>query len=161
MLHKKYVFEECKKCGITWQGIIHDLSKFSKEEFTRSAKRYFGEQTQEVKKEYIKAWMHHKGHNPHHWEYWIDYNKNGEIVANDIPYNYIVEMICDWIGAGKTYEKEEWNQEKPLEYYNKVRKGRHFNKKTEELILMFLYCIKNEGLKKFHIIAKEYRHWYY
>lgn len=154
MLHKKYVFEECAKCGIIWQGIVHDLSKFSRQEFTRSARRYFGKQTQEVKDEYIEAWMHHKGCNPHHWEYWIDYRKDGGIITYKIPYNYVVEMVCDWIGAGKAYEKEEWNQSEPLEYYNKVRRGRHFNMDTEELICKFLNCIKNYGLDEFHKLTK-------
>ena len=152
--HKKYVFEECKACGIIWQGIVHDLSKFSKQEFTRSARRYFGENTQEVRDEYIEAWMHHKGCNPHHWEYWTDYDIRGDITTYKIPYNYVIEMVCDWIGAGKAYEKEEWNQAEPLEYYNKVRAGRHFHKDTEELILKLLNCIKTYGLDEFHKFAK-------
>lgn len=154
MLHKKYVFEECLKCGITWQGITHDLSKFSKQEFTRSAKRYFGENTDQVKEEYVKSWLHHKGCNPHHWEYWTDYGKQGDIITHKVPYNYVIEMVCDWIGAGKAYEKEEWNQAEPLEYYNKVRAGRHFHKDTEKLIYKFLNCIKTYGLDEFHKLAK-------
>ena len=153
ILHKKYVFEECKACGITWQGIIHDFSKFNKEEFIPYAK-YFMEDKEKNKDGFISAWMHHKGHNPHHWEYWIDYGKHGEIITNQIPYNYVVEMICDWIGAGKAYEKTEWELTSPLKYYNKVREGRHFHPVTEKLIFKFLYCIANHGLEEFHKLTK-------
>ena len=156
LLHKKYVFQECKKCGIIWQGITHDLSKFSKEELIPSAKYYDYynvERNDKIIKDYSKAWMHHKGHNPHHWEYWIDYDENGNIVANKIPYNYVIEMVCDWIGAGKAYEKR-WNTDSPFNYYNKVRNGRHFHPETEKLVLLFLNCIRFHGLKQFHKLAK-------
>ena len=152
LLHKKYVFEECRACGILWQGITHDLSKFSKDEFIPYSK-YFMEDKEKNKEVFIKAWMHHKGNNPHHWEYWIDYDENGNIVANKMPYNYVVEMVCDWIGAGKAYEKR-WNTNSPFEYYNKVRSGRHFHPETEKLVLLFLNCVRFHGLKQFHKLAK-------
>ena len=152
LLHKKYVFEECRACGILWQGLIHDLSKFSKDEFVAYSK-YFMEDKEKNKEAFIKAWMHHKGNNPHHWEYWIDYDENGNIVANKMPYNYVVEMVCDWIGAGKTYERR-WNTNSPFSYYNKVRSGRHFHPETEKLVLLFLNCIRFHGLKQFHKLAK-------
>ena len=156
--HKKYVFIECAKCGIFWQGVKHDLSKFSKEEFEASAMFYangkYGEKTDEIKRAYSQAWLHHKGVNPHHWEWWIDFGKRGEIVVNKIPYKYVVEMVCDWVGAGRVYEKEEWKQDAPLNYYNKVRDGRYFDPDTEVLIMRFLTCIKDKGLDEFHKMAK-------
>ena len=63
-------------------------------------------------------------------------------------------MVCDWIGAGKVYNKDKWTQYSPLEYYNKVRSGRYFHPETERLILMFLNTIASYGLPAFHIIAK-------
>ena len=158
LLHKKYVFQECKKCGIIWQGITHDLSKFSKDELIPSAKYYDYDnvkRTDKIVKDYSKAWCHHKGHNKHHWEYWTDFSSSGTIITNKIPYKYVVEMVCDWIGAGKVYEKTKWNQSKPLAYYDAVRKGRYFHPETESLSLMFLHCIKNDGLKEFHKMAKD------
>lgn len=156
--HKAVVFRECKACGITWQGIVHDLSKFSIAEFVPSAKHFQGSRSPiEVEKEqegYSLAWQHHKGHNPHHWEYWIDFAPDGSIIANKMPYKYVVEMICDWIGAGMVYSGEKWTQEEPLKYYYKVRKGRHFHKDTEELIVKFLECIRDDGLVGFHKMAR-------
>ena len=63
-------------------------------------------------------------------------------------------MVCDWIGAGKAYSKEKWTQHEPLNYYTKVRKGRHFHPDTEKLILEFLTLISDQGLDAFHKYAK-------
>lgn len=149
--HKHEVLKACWLCGITWQGIIHDLSKFSPVEFNSSAKYFQGTRSPiEAEKEelgYSAAWLHHKGHNKHHWEYWTDFNDDGSIKCCKIPYKYVVEMVCDWVGAGKVYSKEKWTQETPLEYYYKVRAGRHFHPDTEALLLAFLTVIAEEGLE--------------
>ena len=156
--HKHYVLRECAACGIFWQGIIHDLSKFSIVEFAPSARYFQGHRSPiEAEKEevgYSKAWLHHKGHNKHHWEYWTDFADDGSIIANEMPIKYVIEMVCDWIGAGKAYSKEKWTQQSPMIYYAKVRKGRYFNPKTEKLILEFLTCISYQGLDAFHKQAK-------
>ena len=160
--HKYVVFKQCHACGITWQGLIHDLSKFSYTEFISSAKYFQGDRSPiEAEKAaigYSAAWLHHKGRNPHHWEYWTDFNdKTGEIIANKIPYKYVVEMVCDWVGAGMVYEKDKWTQKAPLDYYYKVRSGRHFHPETEALLIAFLECIRDEGLVGFYKMARENR----
>ena len=95
------------------------------------------------------------GHNPHHWEYWIDFANDGSIIANKIPIKYVIEMVCDWIGAGKVYSKEKWTEEEPYNYYLKVRAGRHFHKDTETLLKYYLQTIKNNGLMTFYYYAKD------
>ena len=156
--HRHYVLKECSACGIFWQGLRHDLSKFGATEFVSSAKYFQGNRSPiNAEKEeigYSKAWLHHKGHNKHHWEYWTDFADDGSIIANKIPINYVVEMVCDWIGAGKAYTKDKWTQHEPLNYYVKVRKGRHFHPDTEKLILEFLTLISDKGLDEFHRYAK-------
>lgn len=153
--HKAVVFHECKACGITWQGIVHDLSKFSPQEFLPSARYFQGNRSPIEAEKYSDAWLHHKGHNKHHWEYWCDYNDDtGEVFPHRIPEKYVIEMVCDWIGAGKVYSKENWTQEEPLNYYWKVRAGRHFHKETEELVLFLLEHIKYCGLDSFHRLSK-------
>lgn len=153
--HKWYVFKECAACGIIWQGIIHDLSKFSPDEFFSSAKYYCEDKSPHygdaAENGYSAAWLHHKGCNKHHWEYWTDFDEeDGSIKVNKIPYKYVVEMVCDWVGAGKVYSKDKWTKSSPIEYYYKVRSGRHFNRKTETLIVHFLRVIENHGLEEFH-----------
>lgn len=157
--HKAVVYQECSACGITWQGIVHDLSKFSRDEFISSAKYFCSDKSPHYgdaeENGYSLAWLHHKGCNKHHWEFWTDFNEDdGSIKVNKIPYNYVVEMVCDWIGAGKVYEKDRWTQLSPLDYYNKVRSGRYFHPETEKLILMFLNAIASHGLEEFHRMAK-------
>ena len=161
--HKWFVLQECAACGIFWQGVVHDLSKFSPQEFFSSARYFQGNRSPiEAEKEatdYSAAWLHHKGHNKHHWEYWTDFSDDGSIIVNKIPWKYVVEMICDWIGAGKAYNTDAWDQHKPLEYYNKVRAGRHFHPKTEKEILCLLSVIDKFGLDYFHNLVKELSDW--
>lgn len=156
--HKYVVFKECKACGILWQGIIHDMSKFSPVEFFSSARYFQGSKSPiEAEKDdigYSKAWLHHKGHNKHHWEYWTDFNDNGEIIPIEIPIKYLVEMACDWVGAGMVYSKEKWTQSEPINYFHKVRKSRYFHPKTEELLIHLLEQINLFGLDAFHSEAK-------
>lgn len=157
--HKVAVYQECRACGITWRGITHDLSKFSRDEFISSAKYYCEDRSPHygdaAENGYSLAWLHHKGCNKHHWEFWTDFDENdGSIKVNKIPYEYVVEMVCDWIGAGKVYNKDKWTQLSPLQYYNKVRSGRHFHLETEKLILKFLNTIASHGLDEFHKMAK-------
>lgn len=104
--HKWYVFIYMCKCGYIWRGIMHDMSKFSWTEFSESVKYYNGKRSpiDVCKKEngYSLAWLHHKGRNKHHYEYWIDYLDDGGIPI-EMPRKYAIELICDWIAAGRTY----------------------------------------------------------
>ena len=151
--HKKIVFKLMKKCGFGWQGFIHDFSKFGLTEFVSSAKYFQGSRSPiEAEKEsigYSNAWLHHKGHNKHHWEYWTDFDKNGDIIAYKIPWEYVVEMACDYVAAGMTYQKKEWTQSEPLNYHMKVKHMRHFHKDTLKLLEYFLTMISEKGLEEF------------
>ena len=75
--HKWVVFKLCCKVGIPWRGLVHDLSKYSPTEFFESIKYYTGTHSpitgEKQDKGYSEAWLHHKGRNKHHSEYWIDY----------------------------------------------------------------------------------------
>lgn len=152
--HKHYVFVECWKCGIPIRGLLHDLSKFGPTEFCSSARYFQGTRSPiEAEKEatgYSRAWLHHKSHNKHHWEYWTDFDKDGSVIAYKMPYKYVVEMVCDFVGAGKAYSKEKWTQEEPLRYWYKVRAGRHFHESTEVLAVYMLKTLAENGLDAFH-----------
>lgn len=155
--HKAVVFRECKACGIPWQGLLHDLSKFGITEFAPSARYFQGDKSpieaEKAEVGYSVAWLHHKGHNKHHWEWWTDFGENGEVIANKIPSKYVIEMVCDWIGAGMVYSGEKWTQAEPLNYYKKVRSGRHFHPETEKLIVYLLELIRDKGLDEFHKVC--------
>lgn len=121
--HRWYVFRFAVKAGIPWRGFVHDLSKFSPTEFFESIKYYNGKRSPiHVCREqngYSKAWLHHKGRNKHHFEYWEDVSKIGRVGAF-LPYKYLVEAVCDKLAAGKAYSGKEWNQKEPLEYWINV-----------------------------------------
>ena len=157
--HRNTVMRYCFRLGLYRQGLLHDLSKYGPTEFWRGAKFYQGDRSpndaERRQTGITLAWLHHKGRNKHHWEWWTDFGKNGEIIANKIPSNYVVEMICDWIGAGMVYGGEDWTQAEPLNYYNKVRAGRHFHPETEELLIKLLEIIRDKGLEEFHRICKQ------
>ena len=104
--HKYYVGKYCFHYGLYKQGITHDLSKFSPTEFFESVKYYQGDRSPidacKEDKGYSMAWLHHKGRNKHHYEYWVDnFDKGGE--ALQMPFKYVLEMFCDYLGAGKAY----------------------------------------------------------
>lgn len=155
--HKFVVMGLCFKCKRIKRGLLHDLSKYSFGEFFTSARYFQGNKSpidaEKIDKGYSYAWQHHKGHNPHHWEYWID---NVGTYKNDpikIPYEYVVEMMCDWVGAGIVYSNQKCDFDlpysEPLDYYNKYRAERIFHPETEKLLLYFLNIIKDEGINSF------------
>ena len=100
--HKWYVFKNCCLAGIPWQGITHDLSKYSPTEFFESVKYFSGNKSpiDNCKEEngYSLAWLHHKGRNRHHYEHWRDGDH-----AIKMPFKYACELICDYIAAGEIY----------------------------------------------------------
>lgn len=119
LTHKKEVFKACCKAGIPIQGIFHDMSKFSPTEFMKSVKYYCGDRSPiDACKEvngYSMTWFHHRGRNKHHWEYWVD-NFDKGMTPIQMPYKYAVEMLCDFIGAGKAYFQEDFTYKKELEW---------------------------------------------
>ncbi len=154
--HRWYVFKNCCKAGIFWQGLVHDLSKFSPTEFWESAKYYIGTKSPiDVCKEkngYSKAWMHHKGRNKHHYEYWVDNFDNGGTPLQ-MPFKYALEMICDYLGAGQAYEKKKFTYQSELNWWhNKCSKPIAMHKQTQIFVeLMFkqmAFFNNNDALKK-------------
>jgi len=97
--HKWYVFLECWKVGIIWQGITHDFSKLLPSEFFPYSIYFYGNGKND--KEFDNAWLLHQKRNPHHWQYWLLYEDEGALKTLDMPLEYRKEMLCDWRGAGK------------------------------------------------------------
>lgn len=125
--HRWYVFKYSIKAGIPIRGLLHDLSKYSITEFKESAKYYDGHRSPthlaKLDKGYTEAWLHHKGRNKHHFEYWEDItSKDGEHYGAFMPYKYIVESVCDRISAGMTYQGKSWTKEEPLLYWKNIER---------------------------------------
>lgn len=106
--HRFKVFMLCTKVGISLQGLVYDLSKYFLVEFWKGVKYYQGNYSpiRNCKKinGYSIAWIHHKNHNKHHYEYWYDYESI--IESPIIPFKYFLEMICDSLAAGQTYQEK-------------------------------------------------------
>lgn len=140
MIHKYYVFLELSNFGIRylWLGIIHDISKFSIGEFWACAK-YFNDpvRTKETIEDFDRAWLQHIHNNKHHWQYWILINGKDEHTILDMPYKYIIEMICDWKGAAKV--KGNINPNECAEWYNKHKDNIVISDKTKQTIESLLY----------------------
>lgn len=162
--HRFVVMNLCFKCGLYKRGLLHDLSKYSPVEFWASARNFQGDKSpinaEKQKYGYSIAWQHHKGHNPHHWEYWID---NVGTYANTpiyIPHEYVVEMICDWVGAGMVYSnhKPDYDEpySEPLDYYNDHVHERIFNPMTKSYIEFLLNLIARRGINAFCEYCKHY-----
>lgn len=149
--HKIEVGKACFRAGIPLQGITHDLSKYTPSEFIEYAK-YYGYDISPVdicKKEkgYCNSWMHHKGHNPHHYEYWIDNLDNGGTPLI-IPYKYAVEMVCDYIGAGKVYNGDSYDCTSPLKYWQNKKKTAKLHPKMIRFFDRVFAAIAVHGEKK-------------
>ena len=149
--HKNLVLKYCFKAGIPWQGLKHDLSKFSPTEFIPSVKYYTdGKHSPTVEERkllgYSSAWLHHKGRNRHHFEYWIEFNWKNEIMYKcPMPLKYVKEMFCDRLAATKTYLKDRYDDFAPLEYYLARDERKFMHEKTYTLLEILLVKLAFEG----------------
>lgn len=153
--HRRLVRKGCFKVGLYWQGIVHDLSKYSPSEFFIGARYYQGDRSpNNAEREdigYSTAWLHHKGRNKHHYEYWIDYslhNYNGGMAPCPMPNRYIAEMIMDRIAACKTYQGADYTDKSPLEYYLKGHDPAPLHEHTKKNLEALLYMLADRGEKE-------------
>lgn len=158
--HKYLVMKGCFKVGLYWQGLVHDLSKFSPSEFWVGVKYYQGNRSpnnaEREAKGYSSAWLHHKGRNKHHYEYWIDYSllsKGGEMLPAPMPLKYVIEMFMDRIAASKVYNGSAYTDASPWEYYEKGRENAPIHPETKELLEHLLRMLAEKGEEEtFHYI---------
>lgn len=151
--HRHQVIKHCKKCGILWQGLRHDLSKYTPTEFIPGVRYYTGKKSpNEGEREefgFSKAWLHHKGRNRHHFEYWTDYN----IISHktepvEMPYRYVVEMFCDRVAASKIYNGKAYKDSDPIEYFNRRRADRSIHQNTSDELEKLLIMLEDKGEKE-------------
>ena len=152
--HRKWVKYYCRLAGIYKRGLKHDLSKYSPKEFWESvrfwtgdespinaAKRFYG---------YSNAWLHHKGRNTHHWAYWTDNFSEGTTVL-PMPCDDFVEMVCDFLAAGRAYMGDYFSYSKEHAWWladkEKGNKGMNYkNKQMLDIIFSDLEYAENHML---------------
>lgn len=150
--HRHLVIRHCWKAGIFWQGLRHDLSKYSPTEFLPGARYYQGNRSPNEKEReilgYSVAWMHHKGRNKHHFEYWNDYNpKEKRVMPVKMPARYLAEMFCDRLAASKVYAGDQYQQDHSLRYFqnSNARKRGMLHPETEAKLMELLEILAQQG----------------
>ncbi len=152
--HKKLVMELCFRLGLYGQGIMHDLSKYSPTEFLVGAKYFQGNRSpnaaEREDKGYTSAWLHHKGRNKHHIEYWIDYglDEGSTMIGMKMPVRYVVEMFCDRVAASKTYKGSSYKDSDPYNYYLRSKAHYIIHPQTAQLLEKMLKMLSEQGEEK-------------
>ena len=154
--HRRMVRHYCLKLGLVWQGLTHDLSKYSPTEFWRSAKYYQGYRSpndqERLENGVSLAWLHHKGRNRHHFEYWIDYclREDGSVYIGGckMPKKYVAEMFCDRIAACRVYQKEKYTDASPWEYYQRSKDHYLMHPETRALLEKLLRMVRDLGRER-------------
>ena len=156
--HRHLVRQGCFRVGLYWQGLTHDLSKYSPVEFGVGARLYQGNRSpnaaEREEKGYSEAWMHHKGRNRHHWEYWTDMSpETKRYDAVPMPRRYLVEMVMDRIAACKTYRRGSYDDGAALDYLERSKERALMHPQTLRQLTFLLTMLKERGEEEtFHYI---------
>ncbi len=158
--HRHKVFWYCFQSGLYWQGLLHDLSKYSFIEFWNGAKYYVGTKSpislERKEKGYSVAWLHHKGRNKHHPEYWIDLNKTtNQYEPILMPNRYIGESFCDHLAASKIYNGKQFQPSMVKEYFEKEVQFVPMHKITKEKLEYLIHLYLEKGEKETFLYIKK------
>lgn len=150
--HKCLVMGYCFRVGLYKQGLLHDLSKYSWTEFRTGVLYYQGTRSpnavEKQEKGFSEAWLHHKGRNRHHFEYWIDIRQGAEtaeFIGMPMPTRYVAEMFCDRIAACKVYQREKYTDASALEYFLKNRNRMTMHPDAAALLERLLRMLAEQG----------------
>ena len=152
--HRHLVAKGCFRVGLYRQGLTHDLSKYSITEFRVGARYFQGTRSpNNAEREdigYSSAWLHHKGRNKHHYEYWIDYTMRvpGGMAPVPMPDKYIAEMIMDRIAACKVYQGDAYTDQSPWEYYLSGKDPAPMHEYTRAQLELLLKMLSEKGEKE-------------
>lgn len=151
--HRMLVCKNCFRVGLYWQGLIHDLSKYSPSEFFKGAKYFQGDRSPndaERKETGVSlAWLHHKGRNKHHLEYWIDYcvepGSTKKMIGYKMPIRYVGEMFCDRVAACKVYMKDAYTDDAAYNYFMRSKDHLLIHPETSDELEKMLKTLKDQG----------------
>ena len=148
--HRWLVRKNCFRVGLYWQGLTHDLSKYTPTEFRVGAKYFQGNRSPNGAERkvlgYSTAWIHHKGRNRHHFEYWNDLHpetKRYESVP--MPRKYLVESIMDRIAACRVYEGDAYTDASPVNYLDRRLDSKLMHPKTYREMKYILTMLKEKS----------------
>ena len=144
----------CFRAGMYKQGLLHDLSKYAPVEFLVGCKYYQGDRSpNNAEREdtgISKSWLHHKGRNKHHFEYWVDYAPGDEHIINGVPMprKYIAEMVMDRIAASKIYQGKNYTDAAPYTYFSRNKEYIVMHPETKACLDKILLMLKEKGERK-------------
>ncbi len=148
--HRHMVRRYCFKLGLYWQGITHDLSKYSPTEFIPGCRYFQGNRSPNNRERevigYSSAWLHHKGRNKHHYEYWTEGNiKTRRYDGVRMPAKYFAEMIADRIAACRIYAGDAYTDGHPLAYFERTQELMLIHPDTRAALEKVLTMLRDEG----------------
>jgi len=148
--HRMLVMQGCFRVGLYRQGLTHDLSKYAPTEFMIGARYYQGVRSpnaaEREEKGYSEAWMHHKGRNRHHYEYWTDMNMETRCYESiPMPRKYLVEMVMDRRAACMVYQGKNYTPGSALAYFLKSRERDLMHPQTRRELGYILTMLKDSG----------------
>ena len=152
--HKWLVTRDCIRVGLISQGLKHDLSKYAPIEFLSGVKYYEGGKRSPINREkeekgYSQGWLHHKGRNRHHFEYWSDYVPGGPgLVPVPMPQKYLCEMVCDRVAASQIYLGDKYTDASPWEYYEHSKDHYLLHPETRALLEKLLQMVRDIGQER-------------
>ena len=151
--HRWLVREGCFKVGLYWQGLKHDLSKYSPTEFMSGVRYFQGNRSpntaEREDKGYSEAWIHHKGRNRHHYEYWTDLNlETHRYESVPMPRKYLVEMVMDRRAACLVYQGRAYVPGSALEYLENSREKLLIHPDTLRQLRYILKMLRDSGEKE-------------
>lgn len=160
--HKILVMEGCFRVGLYRQGLLHDLSKYSWTEFRTGVRYYQGTRSpnaaEKEEKGYSSAWLHHKGRNKHHFEYWIDVSsadRNWEICGVKMPVRYLVEMVMDRVAACRVYQGKNYTDGAAYAYFMRGRDHVVMHPETKAMLEKILLMLKEKGERRTFAFMRE------
>lgn len=148
--HRHLVMAGCFRVGLYWQGLTHDLSKYAPAEFWPGVRYFQGTRSpnaaEREDKGYSEAWMHHKGRNRHHWEYWTDRRPGTkQYAAVPMPRRYLAEMVMDRRAACIVYEGKNYGPGSALAYYKRSTESGLMNAQTQRELEFLLTMLAQQG----------------
>ena len=161
--HHHMVMLGCFKVGLYRQGLLHDLSKFSPTEFKPGVKYYQDGKRSPTGAErravgFSTAWLHHKAHNRHHLEYWLDWTPEKPAVLHGtrIPEKYLAEMAIDRMSASKVYLGRDYTNASPLEYLTEKCNDLNFlHPETGETLKELYGLLARDGEEAFYRAVRD------
>lgn len=165
--HKILVGKFCFKMGLYKQGILHDLSKYMPTEFLNGVYFYLGFKSpivaERLKRGYSEAWLHHKGRNKHHYEYWVDFTRTSDLPGGltpiKMPRRYVAEMIADRVAASRVYHGRDYKPGDSKAFYQFEKNHIPLHAQTRKELEYFLNMLEKKGEEyTFRYIREKYLH---